>query len=172
MRIHPLQLRPESRRCTGVSLIECLVYVGLLSTIMGVAYLALYQATDNTKGLRRNADDITAALNVGERWRQDIRAASGPIQVESRETNQMIRIPQTQGEVIYAFAAGQLTRQQQSDAPQIIVLPRVKSSAMTLEVRNQISAWRWELTLASRTRSVRLKPMFSFAAVPGTKASP
>ena len=158
-----------ARRSAGVSLIECLVYIGLVFVVVGGAYLALYHATDNTKGLRRNADDIAAALSVGERWRQDIRDSIGPIQVENIETNQVVHIPQRQGEVVYEFAEGRLSRQQRADAPLLVVLPRVKASVMTADPRSRVTAWRWDLTIQSKTRSVRLKPVFSFAAMPGTK---
>ena len=157
------------RATSGITLIECLVYISVLFVIVGAGYLALYHATDNTKGLRRNADDIAAALSVGERWRQDIRAATGRIQVENIETNQVVRIPQQQGEVSYEFAAGRLRRQQRADAPWQIVLPRVQASAMAADPRQRVTAWRWDLTIKCASRTVRLKPVFSFAAVPGTK---
>jgi hypothetical protein len=172
MKTRLLHSAAKARRVAGVSLIECLVYIGLLFVIVGCAYLALYHATDNNKALRRNADDIAAALNVGERWRQDVRDAVGPIRVENIETNQIVRIPQRQGEVVYAFVAGRLSRQSRADAPSVVVLPRVNASVMAVDARTRVKAWRWDLILQSKTRTVRLKPGFSFAAVPGTKEAP
>lgn len=158
-----------ARHLAGITLIECLVYIAVIFVIVACGYLALYHATDNAKGLRRNADDIAAALSVGERWRQDIRQANGRIQVENIETNQVVRIPQQQGEVIYEFAEGRLRRQQRADAPWVVVLPRVQASAMGPDPRQRVAAWRWDLTIKGTTRAVRLKPVFSFAAVPGSK---
>lgn len=172
MKTRALNSDAGTRREAGVSLIECLVYIGLVFVIVGCAYVALYQATDNNKALRRNADDIAAALSVGERWRQDVRDAVGPIRVENIETNQVVRIPQRQGEVVYEFAEGRLSRQQRADAPSVVVLPRVKASVMAADARAHVTAWRWDLTIQSKTRAVRLKPVFSFAAVPGTKEAP
>ncbi len=150
-------------------MIEFLVYIGVAFVVLGAGYLALYQGTYNTKTLRRNADDIAAALNVGERWRQDVRNATGTIRIEGTESNQVVHIPQRGGEVLYEWAEGQLSRQSRADQPKLVVLPRVLASVMAPEPRAHVTAWRWDLTIKGNARSVRVKPVFSFAAVPTSK---
>ena len=161
-----------ARRRAGVSLIECLVYIGMASVILGVGYQALYSATENARGLRRNSDDIAAALSAGERWRQDIRDATGVIRVENLGTNQVAHIPQRLGAVTYEFAEGRLRRQAKPDGAWMVLLPKVQSSVMAADARKQVTAWRWDFMIKPASRQVRLKPVFSFAAVPGTKELP
>lgn len=156
-------------RVAGVSLIECLTYIGILSIILGVGYAALYSAMENARGLRRNADDIAAALNVGELWRQDIRDATGAIRAEQLGTNQTLRIPQPSREVTYEFAEGRLRRQVERDGPWQILLPKVQNSMMSADRRERVAAWRWDLMLKPGSRKVLLKPVFSFTAVPAPK---
>ena len=166
MNLRPSSVRSRVRRNTGISLIECLVYIALLVVVMGAGFMALYHATVNHRNLRRNADDIAAAVNVGELWRKDIRAATGRITAETGVEGQLVRIPQVRGEVTYQFAAGQLRRQQQAGSAWTVLLPRVQTSSMTADRREHVTEWRWELTLRTTSRQVRIKPTFSFNAVP------
>jgi hypothetical protein len=162
--------RIRSRRQTtaGVSLIECLVYIAIVLVVMGCGFMALYRGMDNHKNLRRNADDITAAVNAGELWRKDIRAAAGRITTEAHEQNQTLFIPQSHGTVAYQFTDGELRRQGRASGPWVVVLPRVQSSSMTADPRERVTAWRWELALKSTAREARVKPVFTFEAVPGS----
>lgn len=157
-------------RMAGISLIECIAYIALLTVVMGAGFMALYHANANHRGLRRNADEIVAAVNAGEQWRKDIRAATGRITAETGAGDQIIRIPQLRGEVTYQFHAGQLRRQQAAGSPWTVLLPRVQSSSMTADRRERVTGWRWELTLKTAAQQVRTKPMFSFNAVPGVRA--
>ena len=166
MSIHP-DARLRSRHAAGISLLECLVYIALLTVVMGIGYMALYHASVNHRNLSLNVDDIASAVNVGELWRKDVRAATGLITSQSAAEGQQLRIPQKQGEVTYHFAAGELRRQQAAGAPWTVLLPRVETSSMTVDRRKHVTAWRWELTLKTTARQVRLRPVFSFEAVPG-----
>ena len=116
------------------------------------------------KGLRRNADDITRAVHAGELWRNDIRAAARALQIN--ETDQTIRIPQRNREVLYKFTDTQVFRKTGADAPWLPLLPRVKSSQMISDPRAHVTAWRWELELQISRRDTRLRPLFTFLAVP------
>ena len=146
------------------TIIECLVYIGLFAVLLGLGTVAFYRCFDNMKGLRRNADDITRAVHAGELWRNDIRAAARAIQVD--ETDQTIRIPQRDREVFYRFADTQVFRKTGADAPWLPLLPKVKSSQMTSDPRAHVTAWRWELELQISRKDTRVRPLFTFLAVP------
>src|SRR5689334_14852610 len=70
------------REDKAFTLIELLVYMSMLLVIIALGYTALYRSMDASTGLRRNASDITHALNAGERWREDVRAATRPLRIE------------------------------------------------------------------------------------------
>jgi hypothetical protein len=117
------------------------------------------------KGLRRNADDITRALYAGELWRDDMRSATRPIQVEP--STQIIHIPRRDGEVLYQFVESQVLRKAKPDAPWVVLLPKVQRSQMEADVRVHVTAWRWELELQPSRKPARVRPAFTFLAVPG-----
>ena len=146
------------------TIIECLVYIGLFALLLGLGTVAFYRCFDNMKGLRRNADDITRAVHAGELWRNDIRAAAHAIQLD--EAQQTIRIPQRDREVFYRFAETQVLRKTGAEAPWLALLSRVKGSQMTSDPRTHVTAWRWELELQSSRKDSRLRPLFTFIAVP------
>ena len=141
-----------------------LTYIACLTIILTVAYPAYHRFVRGSNNLRRNADDIARALNAGERWRNDVRAATGPI----RATAEQFVIPQRGGEIVYTFSDGVLWRQS-ADGQRIAALRGVKSSTMQLETRQRVTAWRWELELASGQKQVLMRPLFTFQAVTGAK---
>jgi hypothetical protein len=122
------------------------------------------------KALRRNADDITQALNVGELWRADIRAATKPVQFDANE--RLLRIPHRDGDVAYKFTDAQVLRQTGTDAPWVVVLPNVENSQMQSADRTQVAAWRWELELKTLRKPATTRPLFTFTAVPGATGKP
>jgi len=154
----------------GVTLIECLVYISLVFVVLGMATVAFYRCFDNMKSLRRNSNDITQALNVGELWRADIRAATMPVKFAADD--QLLLISQGDSEVGYKFADGQILRRTGKDAQWVTVLPKVQQSQMQLEKHTQVSAWRWELELKSLREPATVRPLFTFTAVPGTTTTP
>ena len=146
------------------TIIECLVYIGLFAVLLGLGTVAFYRCFDNMKGLRRNADDITRAVHAGELWRHDIRAAARAIQIN--EAGQTIRIPQRDREVFYWFADTQVFRKTGAEAPWLPLLSKVQSSQMTSDPHAHVTAWRWELELQISRKDTRLRPLFTFLAVP------
>lgn len=156
----------------GILLIECAVYMSLMSVVLGLAFMAFYRCRDFSIGLHRNADDIVCALNVGERWRQDIRLATGQIRLEFSGDDQVLHIPQEQGEVLYRHAGGELHRRGGADKPWVKRLPWVKSSQMEPDVRAHITSWRWELELMQSRKHARVRPLFTFQAVPMNVRTP
>jgi Tfp pilus assembly protein FimT len=158
--------RTEKTAASGISLIEMLVYMSVLLVIMGVGYAALYNCMDYSTTLCRSSDDIVNALHAGENWRADIRAASGRIQLETSQEDQIIRLPGTRGEVSYRFANNTIFRRLGNNEWSQ-VLARVKTSTFVSDSRRDVAAWRWELELQARTNKfTRILPLFTFVAVP------
>jgi Tfp pilus assembly protein FimT len=151
-----------SHRCRGITLIECLVYIGTLAVVFGMGLAAFHRCVENSVALRRNSDDITQALTTGEQWRADIRAASQSPRFDP--ATQTLRIPQRTTEVTYRFSENTIARRASTNAEWKIVLPRVEQSAMSLDSRSQVTAWRWELELKSRHQPALLRPLFTFTA--------
>jgi hypothetical protein len=156
-------------RVGGYLMIECLVYIGMLFVILGVASAALYHCIDRSVVLRRNVDDITSALHAGERWRADVRSANGGIRLETAATAEILHIPSRRGEVTYRFSGNALARRF-ADGAWITILSNLKSSAMQPEPRRNLTAWRWEIELEPRTKGSakpgKIRPLFTFLAVP------
>ena len=153
-------------RRAGVMLIECLVYISVLVVLLGLGFAAFYSCWDKSKSLRYHADDITRALRAGERWRADIRSATGPITVKTAPDGQMLEIPRGTNTVVYVFTTGQVSRQLGPTAPWVTVLPKVKASEMLADRRTHVTAWRWDVELLPARAQVRVPPLFSFQAVP------
>ena len=149
---------------TGYLLIECLVYLSVIVVILGLALGAFYMCWDYSKALHYATDDINAALHAGERWRADIRNATGKITVETTPKGERLRIPCGTNEVLYRFNDGEIRRQVASSDFSESLLPTVKASQMVMDARGPVSAWRWELELKSRRKETRLPLLFTFEA--------
>jgi Tfp pilus assembly protein FimT len=153
-------------------LIECLAYLALLALVLGIATTAFFRCWDDSKHLRRNADDIVRALHAGEQWRADVRAAQRPLQVTDQGGTEQAVIPVKAGQIIYVFAQGRLSRRARAAGPEEVLLEQVKSSRMFSEPRQQVTAWRWELELQPAQKQVRMTPLFTFETVAGHHPAP
>ena len=153
--------------CAGAfTLIEMLVYMGVMVVILGLAYAAAYKSMDASAALRRNANDISRALETGERWRADVRSATSSPRIETIAGEAILHLPQPRGEISYRFASNSISRRVQSGG-WTIVMRDVRSSAMFADRRENVIAWRWELELqTSRKTITRTRPLFTFIAVP------
>jgi hypothetical protein len=151
----------------GILLVDCLVYLALWAVVVGFAFSAFFRCMSYSKNLARNADDIARALKAGERWRQDVRAASGPFKWVALEAGdgQALHIPQKTNEVIYRFIDGAVLRQGGTNAPWIPALSGVKSSRMEKDERQRLDSWRWEVELKNKQKVARVRPRFTFEAV-------
>ena len=150
----------------GFSLIECLVYVAAFALVTSLAFSAYYRTSESSRLASRTANDITAAMRAGERWREDIRTATGRVWIVEADGGQMLHISNQSGGTLYRFANGALARQTNSDSGWATLLTGVKTSRMELDRRAKVSAWRWELELNARQKSPRVLPLFTFEAVP------
>jgi hypothetical protein len=164
-----MNVRPASfkRRFEGgIMLVECLVYLSLWAVITGVAFSAFYRALNNSGNLHRNAEDITRVLHAGEIWRSDVREASGPLQIEMIETQTALQIPHGTNAVLYLFTGTNILRASNTNQSWVEALTRVRMSKMAQEVRSNVSAWRWDVELGSPLKAPKIRPIFSFEAVP------
>ncbi|MDW8310480.1 MAG: hypothetical protein RMK20_13990 [Verrucomicrobiales bacterium] len=153
-------------------LIEVMVYIAMLWVLLAVAYVAFDRALWRSEALRRSADDITRALRAGERWRADVRAATGPIRVERTEDGERLWIPGPRGLIAYERMTNALVRRE-AGASSALLLTRVRASTMSAEPRDRVTVWRWELELQPPTkRPASVRPLFTFLAVPERSASP
>ncbi|MDB6036288.1 MAG: hypothetical protein JWM99_129, partial [Verrucomicrobiales bacterium] len=143
-----------------------LIYLSLWAIITGVAFSAFYRALANSRNLHRNAEDITRVLHAGEIWRADVREATGPLQSEMIEAQTALQIPHGSNAILYLFTGTNVLRASDTNHSWVEMLARVTVSAMTNDMRTQVSVWRWDLELVSPLRNPKIRPIFSFEAVP------
>jgi Tfp pilus assembly protein FimT len=158
------------RRSAGILLVECVTYIAVFAILTGVATAAFYLCWDDSKAVVYATDDIAAALRAGERWRQDIRGATGDITTttETDGTGETLRIPTGQQGVLYRFEKGGVYREDPQHHQAQLVLPTVNSSRMLRENRQGVTAWRWELDLTVRRQETHLPLLFTFEAAQRT----
>jgi hypothetical protein len=153
------------RHLSGVMLIECLVYIAVFGILLGIATLAFYFCWDHTRAVMLTADDVESALRAGETWRADVRAATGPITVETTAAGEIVKIPGHERDIVYRYAGGELCREIPSQNFSRVVLLKVKNSDMKAESRPYVSAWRWNLQLTPRRNEGPFPSLFTFEAV-------
>ena len=158
----------RQRSEAGIMLVECLVYIGLFALVLGIAYSVFYRGWESEKRFRRNADEIALALKTGEKWRADVRAATGPLRLEQANGEQILHIPQAKGEVTYVFWQNGIWRNGPGQLEAFLLLGPVQTSEMVADQRGQVSAWRWEVELMSRKYRRMVRPLFTFIAVPAS----
>jgi hypothetical protein len=154
-----LNAQRASRR--GIVMIDAMVYIGLLGIVLILAAAVFDKGMRETAGLQRNIDDIERAMKAGERWRADVRSATGEIQANE----QTFSIPQKEGVIVYAIEPNKVRRTFSNRSE--VFLAEVKDSKMIEERRGNVVSWRWELELEHRRKEARLRPLFTFMAVPG-----
>ena len=145
-------------------LIECLVYIVIFALLTSIGLAAFYLCWDHSKALVGATDDIGAALRAGERWRADVRNATRKISLEPSAKGEWVRIPGRERAIVYRFEAGEVYREVPALKTSELVLPRVKTSQMSVEARRGVTAWRWELELQLRRPETQLPLLFTFEA--------
>jgi len=164
-----MKLRSSKRqhRHEAFTLIETLVYMSLLFVVLGLGYTAMYRSMDASAGLRRNASDITHALDAGERWREDVRTAAQPLRIERvGDEETLLHIPQANAEVTYRFTSNNVLRQVGSTESSL-ALEHVNTSTFISDARQKVTVWKWEIELQPYRKSLtHLHPLFTFLAVP------
>ena len=154
----------RARRTLGMMLLECLVYISVFAIVLGGATTVFYYCWDHSQAVIYATDGITSALHTGERWRSDVRAATGKIIVETTATGEVVRIPQGATTISYRFESGEISRQISTSGKTILLLANVKTSQMEMEARGPVTAWRWELETVPRRKETLLPLRFTFEA--------
>jgi hypothetical protein len=155
----------KARRCAGILLAECLVYIAVFAILVGGGMVVFYYCWDHSKALIYATNDIESALRAGEGWRSDVRAATGPISVTPTATGEVARIPEGNREIIYRFESGELHRENPSANESRLLLARITTSRIETDVRGDVTGWRWELELTDRRKETHLPLRFTFEAV-------
>lgn len=145
----------------GYLLLELLVFMALMTVILGLAYAAYWRCADNSRRLQEDAADILATMHAGERWRDDIRLAQDTV-----INPKGVKMIQSGDTIEYRFDEQAIWRHSMQSGRTIRLLSKVKTSAMRPEARRQVNAWRWEVELQSRKAPPYLRPLFTFEAVP------
>ncbi len=145
-------------------LIECLVYIAVFAILTGIGFAAFYLCWDHSKALIYATDDIGSALHAGERWRADVRAATGPVSIENTAVGEVVRIPEPEKEIVYRFESGEVRREISTVKNSRLLLQQVNTSQMRMEERAGVTAWRWELVLNERRPETQLPLLFTFEA--------
>jgi len=145
-------------------LIECLVYIAVFAILSSIGLAVFYFCWDHTKAVVFATEDVSSALRAGERWRADVRGATGKIIVETTPAGEVVRMPELGKEIIYHFESGELRREVSTLKNSQLLLPKVKTSQMQAETRGPVDAWRWELELTPRRQETRLPLVFTFEA--------
>lgn len=162
-----MKLQPDISRArgrSGILLTECLMYLAVFVILLGGATTVFYFCWDHSKALIYTTDDITAALHAGERWRADVRGATGKISFETTPGGELLRIPRGKDEVFYSFYDGAIRRKLASSDFTELLFAKVNASQMKLDARGDVTAWQWELELTERRKEMHLPLRFTFEA--------
>lgn len=159
-------------RHQGFTLIEVLTYGAILLVVSGLAMKAFFATLDHARDVRRVAHDITRALDAGERWRADVRQATGTPKLVEDGGAMALHLPRADGETIYFFDGETVLRRTRDDVPWQPALTAVKRARFVADQRKHASGWRWEVELQTRNPKPRVHPVFSFQAVPGKEVRP
>ena len=155
---------PAGRR-HGIALIECMVYIAVVMTILGIGLSLYLKLLSFHRDLERNATDITRSIKAGELWRADIRSAVGPIESTHSDKGSVLVIPTAIGSIRYHFDQQTLWRQDELANSETIFLQGVTQCEFIQETRSKVNAWRFEIQLKTKLKTVRVQPKFSFLAV-------
>jgi hypothetical protein len=159
-----MKLQPgiSKRQSAGLLLLDCMVYVAVFFVMLGIATAAFIIFWDHSTALLGTTNDISATLRAGERWRADVRAATGKISIETNSAGALLTIPFNQDKIFYSFHDGMIHRKSSSQNFSQMLLEKVKASEIEMDARNNVTAWRWELELQPRPKQ---KPLaFTFEA--------
>jgi len=153
---------------SGMSLVECLVYIAVFFVVLGVALAAYYRMDEQSRGFTRNSSEIVQAMHAGERWRADVREATDVFQFEA---NQELRLATPRGDVSYFFRDAAVWRQGTNDNYSTPILSNVKSSLMKADARQYVKAWCWEVELQTKRAKASMHPLFTFLAAPAPEVA-
>jgi hypothetical protein len=157
--------RSPLHQCGAFVLVEYLIYITVLAVVMGIAFGSFYQCLDSSRDVSRQTEMILRTVQAGELWRADIRQATNAPRTAPEGAREFFEIPTTNGLVVYLFDAGAVWRRA-PDGSVRELLTRGKGSSMHPDQRIKVASWQWDLELLTRKKTVRVRPLFTFEAVP------
>lgn len=164
-----MRLTPgKSHGRRAVFLIQCLVFIAAWFVIANFAFKALFTLVQGTNRLRATGQDIVSAMNIGEQWRADIRAATGPIETKLDQAGLRLEIPHGDLRIIYFQDEHKLIRRHADGTQTVTLLRDVANCSYVREQRGPVTAWRWELEMIPNDHRSKTKPLFTFLAVEAT----
>src|SRR3984957_16468216 len=99
-----MNLRPSHPdKNSGMLLVECMVYMIVFAILLTGVTTVFYFFWDHSAALISSTEQIHSALYAGERWRADVRAATGTISIETTSTGETVKISEGQNIVQYLF---------------------------------------------------------------------
>lgn len=141
------------------------MYVVVVMVVFVLAVTSYNRMALRSSELQRNAADIERVLRAGELWRRDVRGATAQCRFEEGDGFDAFVIPTGTNEVIYS-CDGTNVHRRVSDGPWQVAIAGVKESRVHAEKRTEVAAWRWEIELSQRQKVIRVRPLFTFMAVP------
>jgi type II secretory pathway component PulJ len=155
-----------SSKSHAFTLVELMVYLGVLASVLLIAYTTLDKLWTASAKVRLQADDLRAVLAAGELWRRDIRSEGARVEVESEGGEQVVKIlgPGT-NEVLWAYQGGAILRRSGTSNSWTQLVRRVRHSSMASDPRDEIPAWRWDLELDPASKQTRFQRLYSFVSV-------
>ena|SRR5436305_14831081 len=160
-----MTFRAQRAARRGIVMIDAMVYLAVIGVVLILAAAVFDKGMRESAGLQRNISDIERALNAGERWRADVRMATGPIQLDPQLERVLFVIPRGTERIIYEMFSDKVRRIGTSRET-TFTLNGVAKSEMMEERRGNVVGWRWELELEHRRKEARVRPLFTFMAVP------
>jgi hypothetical protein len=115
--------------------------------------------------MARRAEHIASALQIGERWREDVRGARGPIIVETNETEVAFVLPMEGESVRYIQTSNAVVRVRSTEPGSMRSLSNLVHASWYRDERAGVISWRWELELKTVREIARVRPAFTFQAV-------
>ncbi len=85
---------------------------------------------------------VSRALNNGERWRAEVRAAVRGVHLERDDAGEILHLDAAQHQLAYRSASGALYRRIDT-GPRVLTLEGVKSCSFQSDQRGDTTAWCW-----------------------------
>ena len=93
-------------------------------------------------------------------------AATGRIEAQTVEGAQGCIIPTAGGQVVWLLSSNVVRRSAAAEQPEFVMVPRAKDCRFAADERGKVTAWRWDVELLPAQKQARVKPLFTFTAVP------
>ena len=161
----------KDRLQSGISLIEAIVYVTLFVFLLGCATRYFNIVYYHHKAVAKATGYTSSALNAAKHWRRDIANAKTDPRLIRGDKFDVIEIDQAAGNQI-SYRLNRSTLERYNGEEWVPIIQRVNSSIMIPDQREYVRAWRWELSLETKSQYIGDPLRFSFVAVPGHPLAP